>query len=180
MTNPENLPSTGFNRNHLAVLVLAVVFTIGGWILLKPVAPNTPIGVGVTPMDHDPSDTFVRNTVINGYNVGSAGTGGSTVCCIALPLRWRPGLTATVKWERCKRNDPINPRPASEVCTWHEKTVEVTEYGRDGMGRVWLHILPQDEVHVIPSGLAPSHPDYPGPGFPKKNFFAKSFGMRHD
>ena len=133
--------------------------------------PNGTFGSSVTAMDHDPSDTFVPNVHVNGTWLGSAGTGGSIVGGggISLPHRWRPGLTATVTWQRCVRLDPKHPISDDEACHWVEKVVPINQY--DKVGRTWLHILGGDRVLIIPSMLGPGHPDYPGPDLPTKDFF---------
>ncbi|MFE0501763.1 DUF3304 domain-containing protein [Lysobacter soli] len=133
--------------------------------------PNAMFGSSVTAMDHDPSDTFVRNVYVDGTWVGQGGTGGSIVLGgISLPYRWRPGLTAVVKWERCDRFDRARPVPDSEACRWTEKVVPIQKYGELAMS-TWLHLLPGNEVELINSPYAPDHPDYPGPGYPTKDFF---------
>jgi hypothetical protein len=132
--------------------------------------PDGSFGSSVTAMDHDPSDTFVRTVYVDGRWVGSAGTGGSIVLGgIVLPNRWRPGLTAVVKWERCDRFDEKRPVPDEQACRWTEKIVPIHRY--DAVGATWLHILPGDHVLIIPSMLGPGHPDYPGPDLPTKDFF---------
>jgi hypothetical protein len=138
----------------------------------EPVVKKLSFGSSVTPMDHEPSDTFVRPVYVNGSWVGAAGTGGSTVAgALSLPAPWHPGLTVRVKWRRCFRFDKANPVPDSEACKWSEKNVLVHPY--DHTGSAHLHILENDDVLIIPSMMFPRHPDYPGPGLPTKNFHTK-------
>ena len=126
----------------------------------------------VTAMDHDPSDTFVRNVYVDGTWVGEASGGGGIVLGgISLPRRWHPGLTAVVRWERCDRFDRNNPVPDEKACRWTEKVVSIQRY--DEVGHTDLHLLENDRVLIIPTMLDPEHPDYPGPGYPTKDFFAK-------
>jgi len=132
--------------------------------------PNAMFGSSVTAMDHDPTYTFVRNVYVNGRWVGQGGTGASDVMGgIALPNRWHPGLTAVVKWERCDPFDPEHPVPDEKACRWTEKVVPIQQY--EDVGHTDLHLLPDDKVLIIPTMLAPNHPDYPGPGYPTKDFF---------
>jgi hypothetical protein len=124
--------------------------------------PDATFGSSVTAMDHDPSDTFVRNVFVDGTWVGEGGRGGKTVLGgISLPYRWRPGLTAVVRWERCE--------PYGKNCRWTEKVVPIHKYER--VGGTWLHLLPDNEVLIIPSMVGPGHPAYPGPDLPTKDFF---------
>jgi hypothetical protein len=126
----------------------------------------------VTPMDYLPTDTFVRDAYVDGRWVGAAGDGASMVANgITLPTKWHPGLTVRVKWQRCDRRVRGGPQTEEELCKWHELDVPVHEYTT--VGHTWLHILDDEHVLVIPSMLAPGHPDYPGPDVPKKNFIMK-------
>ncbi|RDY67106.1 DUF3304 domain-containing protein [Lysobacter soli] len=132
--------------------------------------PDATFGSSVTAMDHDPSDTFVRNVFVDGTWVGEASMGGGIVAGgISLPYRWRPGLTAVVRWERCDRFDRNHPVPDEEACRWTEKVVPIQKYER--VGGTWLHLLSDDEVLIIPSMVGPGHPAYPGPDLPTKDFF---------
>lgn len=144
-----------------------------GLIAVLPGCKEEPpeyFGSSVTPMDHLMTDTFVKEVYIDGHWVGSAGTGGSTVAGgFTLPTRWHPGLTAHVKWQRCNRRVVDGPQSEGELCNWHEVNAPVTRYGLSG--GTWLHIIDDEHVMVIPSMVGPGHPDYPGPGFPEKNFF---------
>uniref|UniRef100_UPI001110B2AD DUF3304 domain-containing protein n=1 Tax=Xanthomonas oryzae TaxID=347 RepID=UPI001110B2AD len=89
-----------------------------------------------------------------------------------LPIKWHPGLTAHVRWERCERFDSKHPVPDSEACRWHDLDAPVTKYTEVGMTR--LHIMPGDkQVLIIQNMLAPNHPKYPGPGYPTKDFFPR-------
>lgn len=121
-------------------------------------------------MDYEPTDTFVRPVYVNGRGGDSAGAGGSTVLsAISLPQRWHPGLTVHVKWRRCARGTYYIPGiPQDEGCRWIEKDVPVHPYTH--VGHTWLHIFADDHVLVVPAMLAPNHPEYPGAGFPHKNF----------
>ncbi|MCA0393529.1 MAG: DUF3304 domain-containing protein [Proteobacteria bacterium] len=154
-----------------------VIVATLAWLMLLPMLaacaqePDTVFGSGVTPMDYVPTDTIVRKVIVDGTWVGEAGTGGSTVCCLTLPVKWHEGLTATVRWERCDAFDKNNPVPDEIACKWHEKVVPIHPYTE--VGRIWLHIVSDDEVLIIPSMLAPDHPDYPGPTYPEKNFFRR-------
>lgn len=149
----------------IAVLVLSLAACAP-----KQPDPDATFGSSVTAMDHDPSDTFVRNVFVDGTWVGEGGCGGKTVLGgISLPYRWRPGLTAVVRWERCDRFDRNHPVPDEEACRWTEKVVPIQKYER--VGGTWLHLFPDDEVLIIPSMVGPGHPAYPGPDLPTKDFF---------
>jgi hypothetical protein len=129
-------------------------------------------GSSVTAMDYLPTDTFVKEVYINGNWVGPAVDGANRVTSgIVLPVKWRPDLTARVKWQRCDRADRNNYVPDEEACKWHELDVPVHEY--DAVLNTWVHILDDQHVLVIPSYYPPDYEGYPGPGYPEKNFILK-------
>lgn len=152
--------------------VTVVLIGVARWGFMtpsEPVSTTRYFGNGVTPMDHDMSDTFVRPVFVNGSGIGAAGRGGGTsLGALSLPAPWHPGLTVRVKWRRCDRFDRNNPVPDSEACRWTEKDVLVHPYS--STAGAWLHILENDEVLIIPTMLGPRHQHYPGPNYPKKNF----------
>ena len=57
--------------------------------------------VGLTGVHHLGDKYNVPQFYVDGYdgsNVGRKGGGGSTVCCVLLPKKWRPGLSVEVRW----------------------------------------------------------------------------------
>ena len=50
-----------------------------------------------------------------------------------------------------------------------EKVVPIQKY--DEVGQTDPHILSGDRVLIVPTMIDPRHPDYPGPGYPTKDFF---------
>ncbi len=118
----------------------------------------------VTAMDYEPTDTFVRKVILNGQGIGSAGNGGSTVLgALGMPIKWQPGLSVVVEWERCQRY--------GKNCQHKKKTAYVHPFSQSGETNI--HLLDGDDVLIIPSMLGPRHPDYPGPPPPEKNFYKK-------
>lgn len=114
-----------------------------------------------------------------GPNIGPYGGGGKQVCCGSIPRHWRPGLRATVEWER----DP-DPRgyggwpekPFSDAWnkrmekhrrnyTHHSATVEIPRYGEPGP--IVVHFLPCNKVIVAAPDVSYGHPNYPY-NYPRK------------
>lgn len=114
----------------------------------------------------------VKGTHINWFLVNGYGgqTGGFT-CCIVLPEKWHPNLTAKVEWEV----DP-NPYPKNiptfdsgdfpEFAKKHEAnyqhyttTVNIPEY-TETCG-LTVHFLPCQQVKVTTSCYTIEHTDYP-------------------
>lgn len=100
-----------------------------------------------------------------GGNLGIGDGGGSNVCCVNLPKKWTPGLSATVTWRRsdCGGQGPGNERCPIGGDKWYfknlEATVPIESYDRPYT--MYVAFLPNDEVkiYVTPVGLRnPNHP----------------------
>lgn len=86
-------------------------FSISAWLFLtlsllgcQSMAQSKTIGVGARVVNAMPKSEIVRAR-FNGQAIG--GSGGEE-CCINLPEKWQPGMTATVEWVK----DPspgVNP-----------------------------------------------------------------------
>lgn len=127
--------------------------------------------VGLSYHAYNHTDQHIIAIAINNQggilNARAHGEGGG-VCCVVLPKKWRPGLMATIKWQ--KDDIPIfNPDgtrmvidgvPAAKESPWKERTVEVPKYGPE-MGMFFIHFFPKDEVKVLVSLGGPGHPTHP-------------------
>ncbi len=109
-------------------------------------------GVGLTGIDHLVDHLSVQNFWVNGHNGAQAGKGGSLVCCVVVPGKWRPGLKVHVEWN---------------VTNWKERTsqtyeaeVPVDQY--DEVGTMYVHFLPDGAVRITLANVPPYSPDYPG------------------
>lgn len=78
--------------------------------------------------------------------------GGASICCVSVPLKWRPGLKAHVEWDM----------PIGSQHTYQEKTVDIEPYGPDDSGgSVYIHLFPNGEVKVVVArygGASTKHP----------------------
>jgi len=90
------------------------------------------------------------------FSLNGAGTytsphsgGGKFTCCVSLPVPWRPGLTATVKWSWSGSDE------------WLEETVPVPEYDYRKTGQVSVHFLRNGEVKVFVVFGGLRDPNYP-------------------
>ncbi len=114
-----------------------------------------------------------------GPNLAPYGYGGGQMCCATLPVKWHPGLTVVVEWEK----DP-NPhayadwpkprysdawskaaREHEAKYTRHRAVVAVAPYER--LGVVNVHFLPCNQVAVTAGLMMPRSPNYPYK-FPQK------------
>lgn len=112
---------------------------------------TAPAQVGI--VNH--TGNYIYSASVNGAgggNMSAWSAGVASVCCASIPMVWRPGLKARVRW-----NMPIGTKDVIK-----EKIVEVEKYDRPGS--IYLHFFPNDEVRVIVvSKLGPHHPNYPIP-----------------
>ena len=95
-------------------------------------------------------------------------SGGGQMCCVILPKKWRPGLTARIKWR--VDGDWLKDETGKEIirngkrvyvpAPWKERTVEVPKYERE-MGWFYIHFLPNDEVKVAVTRYGPGRAEHP-------------------
>ncbi|WP_236261549.1 DUF3304 domain-containing protein [Pseudogulbenkiania ferrooxidans] len=126
------------------------------------------------------TDKSVLSITINGQggilNASAMGGGGKEVCCVVVPSKWRPGLTATIGWEndgdwlRDKNGQPVirDGKKVYVPAPWKTRTVPIPQYTENDMGHFDIHFLPNDQVMVKVSYLYPHHPDY-RPAYPQEN-----------
>ncbi|MBK0416932.1 DUF3304 domain-containing protein [Chromobacterium haemolyticum] len=109
-----------------------------------------------------------------GHNIGPFNNGGgSQSCCASLPRQWRPGLMATVEWEKDAKPygysewGPLNSRVWGEAFerhkaqnySTHRAVVEIPRY--ESSGAIKVHFLPCDQVKVAANNITPGYPGYP-------------------
>ena len=123
--------------------------------------------VSVTGVHHMGDKFNVAQFYVDGYdgsNVGREGGGGSDVCCVMLPKKWRPGLSVEVRWT---------------VNDWTQENRAEIEAGNDssvgGLGYIanvpvehyevaehlWVHFFAGGKVRVVssmPGSGGPTHP----------------------
>lgn len=116
--------------------------------------------------NHTPD--YIHQYYVDGQGGGNSyayGGGGSFVCCIVYPEKWRPGLEAKVRWTTSS-SDP-NATGEAALEKWHEKTVPIDEYAQPGT-RLNVHFLPGGNVRLIITNMTAGLPEYPGPPYPVK------------
>jgi hypothetical protein len=98
--------------------------------------------------------SYIYSASVNGAGGGNMarwGAGMASICCVAMPRDWYPGLMVTVRWNM----------PEGSQDRIREKRVEVERY--DTPGSVYLHFFPHDALRVVVSNLGPMHPEHPIP-----------------
>lgn len=117
---------------------------------------DTTTGVGLTGIDHLEDHLSVQDFSVNGYGGFNAGKGGSLVCCVVVPNKWRPGLKAHVVWSVTNWRDK----------TWQNHQADVLLDRYEEVGRMYVHFLKDGSVRITLSNYAPTSPVYEGPRDP--------------
>ncbi|UIN21227.1 DUF3304 domain-containing protein [Herbaspirillum frisingense] len=78
--------------------------------------------------------------------------GGGMICCVSVPEKWQPGLTAQVNAEAYRRSGE-----KYEI----SRQVSIPQYTREQAGHVSVHFLRDGEVKIFVTRYALWHPDYP-------------------
>ena len=119
---------------------------------------DEPLGVTITGLDHLAEHLSIQDFWVNGTGGHQAGKGGSQVCCVSIPGRWRPGLKVQVRWAvtNWKRR----------VYGYYERSVDLEPYD-DEVGQLWVHFLHDGSVRAVVSMYAAWGRDgyYPGPSY---------------
>lgn len=96
----------------------------------------------------------------------SIGGGYGIVCCIVIPDKWKPGLTAEIEWRRsdCGGNGPGNDRCPIGKRPWApaktlKTIVPIERY--DQPYTAYVVFLPNDEVKIYISPFGPDNPKHP-------------------
>ena len=158
-----------------------LVMLIAG-IALQGCADALPDRLGAPIEGYSHTSAAINRFSVNkngGPNIGPYGGGGKQNCCATLPVKWHPGLTVVVEWE--KDPNPFDsaywPKPRYSDAwrkaareheakyTRHRAVVAVAPY--EVLGLINVHFLPCNQVAVSAGATYPGRPDYPF-HFPKK------------
>ena len=110
------------------------------------------------------TDKSIVSVIVNGeggiLDIRAHTVGGTGMCCVVIPKRWRPGLKVTIKWQ--EDGDWLLDEKGKEVirngkkvyvpAPWKERTVDIPEY--KAMGEFYIVFFPNDEVKgAVSNGL---------------------------
>ena len=158
---------------------LLVMFIAG--MALQGCADSLPDRLGAPIEGYSHTSAAINRFSVNGNggpNLAPYGYGGGQMCCATLPVKWHPGLTVVVEWE--KDPDPHASahwpplgtdgyRAAYKLhaakYTRHRAVAAVAPYER--LGVVNVHFLPCNQVAVTAGLMMPRSPNYPYK-FPQK------------
>jgi hypothetical protein len=150
-------------------------------LALQGCTPPKPVRLGTPIEGYSHTSAAINWFSVNGGggpNISPYSGGGKQNCCASLPVKWHPGLTVVVEWE--KDPDPYASanwpplgtdgyRAAYKLhaakYTRHRAVVPVAPYER--LGAIDVHFLPCNQVAVSAVAMLPGQPDYPF-NFPQK------------
>jgi len=141
-----------FPKRFLILCVFTVAISLAG-------CKEESASVGLSVFDHYPKRQ-VLGASVNGE--ASAPVGG-VICCVTIPRKWKPGLTAEVSWSVYLEDDPSDPRNpiGTEKPVGKSAVVEIPEYTQNELGALDVHIYPDDKVRLVVT-----HWDYRSPFYP--------------
>ena len=150
-------------------------------LALQGCTPPKPVRLGAPIEGYSHTSAAINWFSVNGGggpNISPYSGGGKQNCCASLPVKWHPGLTVVVEWE--KDPDPYASanwpplgtdgyRAAYKLhaakYTRHRAVVPVAPYER--LGAIDVHFLPCNQVAVSAVAMLPGQPGYPF-NFPQK------------
>ncbi len=163
------------------VLIRVLWLTLISGLALQGCTPPKPVRLGAPIEGYSHTSAAINRFSVNrggGPNISPYSGGGKQNCCASLPVKWHPGLTVVVEWE--KDPDPYASanwpplgtdgyRAAYKLhaakYTRHRAVVPVARYER--LGVVNVHFLPCNQVAVTAGLMMPRTPKYPYQ-FPQK------------
>ena len=163
------------------VLIRVLWLMLIGGLALQGCTPPKPVRLGAPIEGYSHTSAAINWFSVNGGggpNISPYSGGGKQNCCASLPVKWHPGLTVVVEWE--KDPDPYASanwpplgtdgyRAAYKLhaakYTRHRAVVPVAPYER--LGAIDVHFLPCNQVAVSAVAMLPGQPGYPF-NFPQK------------
>ncbi|WP_332727646.1 DUF3304 domain-containing protein [Pseudomonas sp. ESBL9] len=163
------------------VLIRVLWLTLISGLALQGCTPPKPVRLGTPIEGYSHTSAAINWFSVNGGggpNISPYSGGGKQNCCASLPVKWHPGLTVVVEWE--KDPDPYASanwpplgtdgyRAAYKLhaakYTRHRAVVPVAPYER--LGAIDVHFLPCNQVAVSAVAMLPGQPGYPF-NFPQK------------
>ena len=113
---------------------------------------NVDVYASVEPAQYPPQDGYGA-----GYGLGPH-AGGGIMCCIEIPVKWRPGIKMRVMYQ-------FGDEPKEN---WYTRIVELPPYPNGKGGNLWLSFFNDRSFELISSHYGPEDPDGNWPGRIKK------------
>jgi hypothetical protein len=155
-------------KRLLVLTVLALAFS---WLyssIRERSRQNSFAGVALTGVQHIGPDYNIWDFYVDGYNgsnVGREGGGGSSVCCVMLPKKWRPDLTVELRWAvgDWSKEIPVETNAGNYKSITSEGVykarVPVEKY--EIPAQVYVHFYAGGKARVVSSGVGSGNSKHP-------------------
>lgn len=153
--NSPLLSTTRFKKHAFFMLIIVAVLTFAYFLLRANEKKFMP--VGLTGVQHIGENFNISEFYVDGYgggNIGREGGGGSNVCCVLLPEKWRPGLKvelrwAVADWSKENRKEIMASNYRSVIWTCFKALVPVEKYDRPE--QLYVHFFSGGRARVVSS-----------------------------
>jgi len=154
-----------FVRWRIVVLLIFIAALSGvGVMVYETFKVDKNFPTTLTGVHHLGSDYYINRFYINrsiSDNVGDGGGGGSKVCCLSLPRKWSPALTADVRWEviHILRAPDPTVQDTAEVEGIYRAQVPIEKYTKSG--NFYVHFFPGRRVRIVVTETPSYSEDHP-------------------
>lgn len=109
--------------------------------------------------DHLIDRFYVNKSIMD--SVGEGGGGGSRMCCVNLPDKWNPRLSAEVRWEVHKliRSSDKDAPKTAELVGMYKAQVPIEIYDKPSL--FWVHFYPGGKVRIVVSPFSFDRENHP-------------------
>lgn len=160
-----------FLRWRIAALLVFISAMSGvGVVIYKSFKVDKNFATTLTGVHHLGSDYIINKFYIDkriNDNVGEGGGGGSRVCCLSLPKKWSPALTADVRWEvvHISRASDPSGQDTGKIEGIYRAQVPIEQYAKSG--NFYVHFFPGRRARIVISetpSFSEDHPVQPDSG----------------
>jgi hypothetical protein len=165
-TSTPLFSSTRLTFRCLGIFGIVVVIALAVFYVMPN--HNRFLMAGLTGVQHMGEDFNIAVFYVDGYsggNVGREGGGGSNVCCVMLPEKWRTGLVVELRWSvsdwsKENKEETANSNYRSVIWKSFKALVPVEKY--DGKpGRLYVHFFAGGKARVVASSVGPDGVAHP-------------------
>lgn len=157
---------SGWNSAYFSIFIFSLCLIGCGGITSRENA-NEFIGVTVTGIHHIGPNFNIADFYVDGYsgsNVGREGGGGRYVCCVMLPSKWRPGLSADVRWSVADWSKEVMVETnignyRSVAFKRYKAIVPVERY--TSAERMYVHFFSNGRIRIVSSNFGPRGSQHP-------------------
>jgi len=132
-------------RMHVVLKSAFILCALSG-ALVGCMDEKIPISI----VGYNHTDKYIHSFTVNGGGGSNSfphSGGGSIVCCIEVPQKWRAGMKAKIRW-------------MNEDDSWNETTVDIPKYSPE-LGDFQVHFFSDGSVKAFVFNGGAKTPGYP-------------------